>query len=376
MNPAQKLTDFDQSVWLDYIRRDLLHEGGLQRLIEQDGVKGITSNPAIFKKAIAESDYYTGDLKILARDRSMSNESLYEALALEDVRQAADLLRPVFDETQGRDGYVSLEVSPRLARNTKGTLEAARRLWDSVDRPNLMIKIPATAEGLPAFEEVLADGINVNVTLLFSLERYRQVAMHYLNALERRQSVGLELKPCASVASFFLSRIDTAVDGLLEERFALAIDPDVRARLGGLRGHAAVDSARLAYQSWKGIFSGPRWESLKAAGARPQRLLWASTSTKNPAYDDLLYVESLIGPETVNTLPPATLEALRDHGEPRLALEDEIDLAEDRLQALKYSGIDLDRVTDDLLEAGLDQFDKAYKALLDTIEEERGRLVA
>jgi transaldolase len=376
MNNIKALNGYGQSIWLDYIRRDLLNDGGLQRLVEEDGVSGVTSNPAIFQKAIVESDFYTTALSALANDRSLTVESLYETLAIADVRQAADILRPTFDATNGADGFVSLEVSPRLARDTQGTIKAARRLWHTVERPNLMIKIPATEEGLPAFEEVLADGINVNITLLFSLERYEQVAQHYLNALERRHAAGRGVKSAASVASFFLSRIDSAVDRRIAERLSATTDPEQRTLLERLRGQTAVASAKLAYQRWKAVFSGERWNTLAAAGARTQRLLWASTSTKNPTYDDLLYVESLIGPETVNTLPPATLNALRDHGKPKLALEDNLDQAAETLHALQRQDIDMKRVTGNLLEAGLDLFDKAYKGLLDAIDAERRRLVA
>ena len=376
MNNVKALKGFGQSIWLDYIRRDILIDGSLRHLVEEDGLSGVTSNPSIFQKAITESDYYTSTIASSANDRSLPVEPLYEILAIEDVRQAADILLPVFESTKGHDGYVSLEVSPQLARDTRGTIEAARRLWGSVDRPNLMIKIPATKEGLPAFEEVLADGINVNVTLLFSLARYEQVALHYINALERRHAVGLGVKHCASVASFFLSRIDTAVDRLIEARLSTKTQPDERRLLEGLRGHAAVASARLAYQHWKRLFSGTRWEALAAAGAKTQRLLWASTSTKNPTYDDLLYVESLIGPETVNTLPPATLDALRDHGKARLAIEQQVDEAAATLKTLQRLGIDMDRITDKLLQEGLEQFDMAYKKLLVAIETERRRLVA
>lgn len=376
MNNVKALNGFGQSVWLDYIRRDLLIDGTLRRLVEEDGVSGVTSNPSIFQKAITESNYYTSTIASSANDRSLMVEPLYEVLAMEDVRQAADILHPVFEATKGRDGYVSLEVSPQLARDTHGTIEAARRLWSSVDRPNLMIKIPATEEGLIAFEEVLADGINVNVTLLFSLQRYEQVALRYINALERRHAVGLGVRHCASVASFFLSRIDTAVDRQIEARLSAKTKPALRTLLEGLRGQAAVASARLAYQHWKKLFSGLRWEALEASGAKTQRLLWASTSTKNPAYDDLLYVQSLIGTETVNTLPPATLDALRDHGNPQRTLEGSVEQAAGTLQALQRLGIDMERITDRLLEEGLDLFDIAYKGLLVAIEAERRRLVA
>jgi transaldolase/glucose-6-phosphate isomerase len=371
MNPVQSLNAYGQSVWLDYIRRGLLDSGALERLIARDGISGVTSNPAIFQKAIAGSTDYREAIAALAARRALGAEELYEHLAVEDIRRTADLLQPVHGRTDGGDGYVSLEVSPRLARDTQGTLAAARRLWKEVDRPNLMIKVPATAEGLPAFEELIAEGINVNVTLLFSLQTYGQVVEHYLRGLERRLAAGHGVARCTSVASFFLSRIDTAVDGAVDTHLAGRPKPAQRALLEAVRGRTAVACARLAYQRWKSLFQGPRWGSLTEAGARPQRLLWASTSTKNPIYSELLYVESLVGPDTVNTLPPATLDALRDHGRPRPTLEEDVECAQETLENLDRLGFDLAEITDQLLEQGLEQFQTAYTRLLDAVAEAR-----
>jgi transaldolase/glucose-6-phosphate isomerase len=376
MNPVKTLNRYGQSVWLDYIRRGLLDGGGLQRLISEDGVSGLTSNPSIFQKAIAGSNDYIPVIRALSQNRSLDTEAIYEQLAVEDLRQAADLLQPVYARSGTRDGYVSLEVSPRLARDTEGTLAAARHLWYAVDRANLMIKVPGTPEGLPAIEELIAEGINVNVTLLFSLRVYEQVAERYLRGLERRRVAGHDLQHSASVASFFLSRIDTLVDGVLEQRLGMHPTAAQRAQIEAVRGRTAVASARLAYQRWKTLFSGERWESLREAGARPQRLLWASTSTKNPTYPDLMYVESLIGPETVNTLPPATLDALRDHGRPRPTLEEGVEGAMDTLENLQRLEIDLKQLTQRLQEDGLAQFNTAYDRLLEAVDEARKQVMA
>jgi transaldolase/glucose-6-phosphate isomerase len=368
MNPVQELNTFGQSAWLDFIRRGLLDDGGLERLIREDGISGVTSNPAIFQKAIAGSSDYR---QAIASHKELDTEALYEHLAVQDIRRAADLLRPTHERSKGRDGYVSLEVSPRLARDSEGTLAAARRLCKAVERANLMIKAPATAEGLSAIETLIAEGVKVNVTLLFSMAVYEQVAERYLRGLERRLAAGQRLEDCASVASFFLSRIDTAVDRELDERLAQPTTADRRRSLEALRGRTAVACAQIAYQRWKKLFQGPRWRTLEEAGARPQRLLWASTSTKNPNYPDLLYVESLIGPETVNTLPPATLDALREHGRPRATLEHDPARASAALEQLQRLGIDLERIAGQLLLEGLEQFDSAYSGLLDALAEAR-----
>jgi len=370
MNPVQQLNRLGQSVWLDYIRRAMLDDGTLAHLIEQDGISGLTSNPSIFHKAIADSDDYDATISTLA-GHDLDNEALYERLAVEDLQRAADLLEPVYRRTAGADGYVSLEVSPRLAYDTEATLAAARRLWRTVDRSNLMIKVPATPQGLPAFETLIAEGINVNVTLLFSLDTYEQVAQHYLAGLERAIDNSLPPAQCASVASFFLSRIDAMVDPLIARRLDESVPGTDRQVLAHLPGRVAVSCARLAYQRWQRLFSGERWAALAARGARPQRLLWASTSTKNPAYSDLLYVESLVGPDTVNTLPPATLDALRDHGQPLAALQAGIAEAEQDLATLDRAGIDLRLVTDQLLDEGVEKFDQAYRDLLAAVAQER-----
>ena len=353
-NPLRELNDYGQSVWLDYIRRDLVTSGGLARLILEDGVTGLTSNPAIFEKAIGGGNEYAPAIRALKR-QGCDAMALYEALAIEDIRGAADLLKPVFKAAEGRDGYVSLEVSPFLARDTAATVNEARRLWQAVARPNLMIKVPATPEGLPAIEALIAEDINVNVTLLFARQTYERVAERYLAGLEHRAAAGGEIGHVASVASFFVSRIDSAVDPLVPEP---------------LRGKTAIANAKLAYAGYERIFSGPRWEALAAKGAQPQRLLWASTGTKNPAYRDVMYVEELIGSNTVNTLPPATLDAFRDHGRCRASLHESLG-ASAALSAVAAAGVSLDAVTDKLLEDGVRLFAGAFGQLLEAVEAAR-----
>ena len=351
MNPLLKLNAFGQSVWLDYIRRDFVLNGELAKLIREDGLAGLTSNPAIFEKAIGGGNEYAPAIRAL-KERGLSAMALYETLAIEDIQAAADQFRPVFDSGKGHDGYVSLEVSPYLARDTAATVAEAKRLWREVSRPNLMIKVPATLEGLPAIELLISQDMNVNVTLLFSQAMYEKVAERYIAGLERRAAEGGDLGRISSVASFFISRIDAAVDPLLPE---------------ALRGKTAIANAMLAYDSYKRLFSGPRWENLAEKGARPQRLLWASTSTKNPAYRDVLYVEELIGSNTVNTLPPATLESFRDHGVPRASLEEDIGAARATLEAVaKHAS--LDEVTDKLLDDGVKLFADAFDKLLKAVE--------
>ncbi len=351
MNPLLKLNAFGQSVWLDYIRRDFVLNGELAKLIREDGLAGLTSNPAIFEKAIGGGNEYAPAIRAL-KQRGLSAMALYETLAIEDIQAAADQFRPVFDAGKGHDGYVSLEVSPYLARDTAATVVEAKRLWREVSRPNLMIKVPATLEGLPAIELLISQDMNVNVTLLFSQAMYEKVAERYIAGLERRAAEGGDLGRISSVASFFISRIDAAMDPLLPE---------------ALRGKTAIANAMLAYDSYKRLFSGPRWENLAKKGARPQRLLWASTSTKNPAYRDVLYVEELIGSNTVNTLPPATLESFRDHGVPRASLEEDIGAARATLEAVaKHAS--LDEVTDKLLDDGVKLFADAFDKLLKAVE--------
>jgi transaldolase/glucose-6-phosphate isomerase len=369
MNTLRSLQDYGQSLWLDYIQRSLVAGGELKRLIEEDGVKGVTSNPSIFAKAITEGSEYRDALRERGR-RGDSAQQIYEALAIEDVRGAADVLRPVYDATGRRDGYVSLEVSPHLAHDTEGTVAEARRLWASVNRPNLMIKVPGTPEGIPAVQALIAVGVNVNVTLLFSREAYRAAAHAYLAGLERRVADGADVAQVASVASFFVSRIDANVDAKLD-RLAESAASGERARLAGLRGRAAIANARLAYRMFRELGDSPRWRALAQAGAAPQRLLWASTSTKSPAYRDVIYVEELIGPDTVNTLPPATLAAFRDQGRLRASLGEDPEGAAAVMAEIEAAGIAFDRVTDELLAEGVRSFAQAFEGLLAAIEQAR-----
>ena len=367
-NPLLKLATFGQSIWLDFIRRGMLVSGEMARLIEGDGLRGITSNPAIFEKAIAETGDYDDEILTLAA-AGKSAEEIYEKLTVEDIRTTADLFRPTYDRMDGKDGYVSLEVSPRLAHDTNGTLLEARTLWAKVARPNVMIKVPATREGLPAIRQLISEGVNVNVTLLFGLPRYREVAEAYLAGLEDAAALKRPLKTVASVASFFLSRIDVLIDPLLDKKPAEGGPGSELA--GSLRGEVAIASAKIAYQMWKEIFSCERFQRLAALGARPQRVLWASTSTKNPAYSDVKYVEALIGPETVNTLPLETLDAYRDHGNPLSRLENGLEKAYSCLKNLAEAGIDLDAATQQLEDEGVVKFVRPYDSLLNTLEQKR-----
>ncbi len=366
-NPLKQLTRFGQSIWLDYIRRSLMTSGELGRMVEQDGLGGMTSNPSIFEKAITGGEEYGDFLAQLKARKTLDSKAIYERLAIRDIQDAADVLRLVYNGTARRDGYVSLEVAPYLAAETQATIEEARRLWKTVDRPNLMIKVPGTREGLPAIETLLSEGINVNVTLLFSQEMYEEVAWAFVSALERRAAEGLDISGIASVASFFVSRIDTAVDGLIDRKLPGSSDGE-RARLEGVRGKVAIANAKLAYERYRRIFSGMRWEALAARGAQTQRALWASTSTKNPQLRDVLYIEELIGKDTVNTIPPATYDAFRDHGEPRASLEENLDGARQVMFDLAASGISMQEVTGDLVTAGVKQFADAFDKLLAAIE--------
>lgn len=370
-NPLKALAEFGQSVWLDYIRRSLFSTGELARLIEQDGLRGITSNPSIFEKAIVGSTDYTAILEDLAKRRDLDAKGAYEVLAIKDIRDAADVLRPVYDRTNRRDGYVSLEVSPSFAHKTQETLEEARRLWKAVGRENVMIKVPATEEGVPAIRQLISEGININVTLLFAQEVYESVADAYIAGLEVLAKQGYELGRVASVASFFVSRIDTLVDAQLAELIKAAKSPSDQALLRGLESKIAIANAKLAYQSYKKIFSWPRWQALASRGAQTQRLLWASTSTKNPALSDVLYVEELIGPDTVNTIPPATLSAFRDHGEPRASLEEDVESARKAMEALARAGISMKEVTDRLTEDGVKLFEEAFEKVLSAVDKRR-----
>ncbi len=367
MNPVKALENHGQAVWLDFLARGFVAKGDLKKLIDTDGVKGVTSNPSIFEKAIGSSDEYDGPIGNVLKKSDRPVAELFEQLAIEDIQHAADVLRPVYDHLKGNDGFVSLEVSPYLAMDTKGTVTEAERLWKEVSRKNLMVKVPATPEGLPAIQHLIGEGISINITLLFSQKVYRQVAEAYLAGLEKYIAKGGDPSHVASVASFFVSRIDSAVDKQLDEKIAKANDPTEKERLSALKGEVAIANAKLAYQDYKRLFSGKRWDKLAAKGARPQRLLWASTGTKNKDYSDVLYVEELIGPNTVNTVPPATLDAFRDHGKVRDSLEENIEDAKLVLEELEKSGISLDAITAELVKDGVKLFadaaDKLYGAV-------------
>ena len=366
-NPLKDLLKFGQSVWLDYIRRDLFTSGELKRLIAEDGLRGMTSNPAIFEKAISDSKLYDDVLHSLA-GKNLSATAKFESLAIRDIQDAADALRPVYESSQGRDGYVSLEVSPYLARDTKATLEEARRLWKAVGKPNVMIKVPGTVEGIPAFQQLTSEGININVTLLFSQQVYEQVAEAYVAGLEQLAARGGDVSEIASVASFFISRIDSAIDKIVEAHLKASKDSSAQSQLKSVQGKVAIANGKLAYQSYLEIFGTDRWKKLAAKGAKTQRVLWASTSTKNPAYSDVMYVEELVGPDTVNTIPPATFDAYRDHGHPRQTLTENIDQAKQVMDTLPKLGISMKEVTDKLTDDGVKLFSEAFDKLLQAIE--------
>ena len=367
MNPVKALESHGQAVWLDFLARGFVAKGDLKKLIDTDAVKGVTSNPAIFEKAIGSSDEYDAPIAAALKSGDKSPADLFEHIAVEDIQNAADVLKPVFDAAKGRDGFVSLEVSPYLANDTKGTISEAERLWKSVKRPNLMIKVPATPEGLPAIEHLIGEGISVNITLLFAQKVYVEVAEAYLRGLEKFVAGGGDPSGIASVASFFVSRIDTQADKQLDEKIAQANDPAEKERLKALKGKVAIANAKLAYQEYLKLFAGSRWDKLKAKDAQPQRLLWASTGVKSKDYRDTMYVEELIGKDTVNTVPPATLDAFRDHGEVRDSLEEKIDNAKKVLADFAKTGISLDKITTELVADGVKQFadaaDKLYGAV-------------
>lgn len=367
-NPLLALRELGQSVWLDFLGRSLIDSGMLARLIEEDGVSGVTSNPAIFEKAIDGSADYDDAIRALAL-RGRSVPEIYEALVVDDIRRAADLFRPLHERRGGADGFVSLEVSPLLARDAAGTVAEARRLWAAVGRPNVFIKVPATAEGIGAIRQLIREGINVNVTLLFGLPRYAEVARAHLEGLEGRAAAGEAVDRVASVASFFLSRIDVLVDSLIEKRLAECVPGgDIAA---GLRGKTAIASAKEAYRMYREIYGGTRFASLASRGARPQRLLWASTSTKNPAYPDVMYVEPLIGPETVTTLPIETLDAYRDHGDPAPRIGEGAREAREALRLLAEAGIDIDEATQRLENEGVEKFIAPFDTLAASLAKKR-----
>lgn len=363
-NPLKQLESFGQSIWLDYIRRDLIDGGELQRLIEEDGLRGMTSNPAIFEKAIDESHDYDEEIRAQAGSDA---STIYEHISQRDVQSAADVFRPLYDKTDGADGYVSLEVNPHLARNTEGTIEEARRLWSALNRPNVFIKVPATVEGLPAIQQLISEGININVTLIFGLPRYRQVAEAYTAGLENRSAQGNPIDHIASVASFFVSRIDALIDPLLE---AISAKGGEQADLAKkAHGQIAIASAKMAYQIYKENFGSDRFKKLTGQGARAQRLLWASTGTKNPEYSDVKYIDALIGPDTVNTAPVETINAYRDHGEPQARLEKDVAEAARLLKKLPILGIDLDALTQQLEDEGVEKFNQPFDKLMETLKQ-------
>jgi transaldolase len=357
----KKLQEIGQSVWVDSLSRDDIQNGNLQRMME-DGVLGVTSNPTIFQQAIAQSELYDEELQELAEKTDDAKE-IFRRIAVRDIQDACDIFMPVYDQTEHRDGYVSLEVAPELAFDTEGTITRARLVWEMVDRPNLLVKIPATKEGLPAIEESIAAGISVNVTLIFSLERYRAVAQAYIRGLERLVEGGGDPSKVASVASFFVSRVDTETDRRLEE-----------VRREDLKGRLAIDNAKIVYQEFKKIFSGPRWESLESRGATKQRPLWASTSTKTPEYKDTIYVDNLIGPETVNTMPLSTLKATMNHAEVRPTLDEGIEEARKLFEELKEASVDYDEVVEVLEKEGVQKFVDSYSELIEEIEHKSNRL--
>ncbi len=367
-NPLKDLLKYGQSVWLDYIRRDLLTSGELKRLIEEDGLRGMTSNPSIFEKAIADSTLYSDILQSLRTRTDLDAKGRYEILAIRDIQDAADILRPVYQDSKRRDGYVSLEVSPYLARDTEGTLAEARRLWKTVGRENVMIKVPGTAEGIPAFQQLISEGVNINVTLLFSQEVYKNVAEAYIAGLEQMAARGGDVSKMASVASFFISRIDVSVDAIVEARLKTSKDAREQEELKSLLGKVAIANGKETYVSYQKIFSGDRWKALAAKGAQTQRVLWASTSTKNPNYSDVLYVEELIGPDTVNTIPPVTFNAFRDHGHPRASLTEDVESANRTMKTVAKLGISMKEVTDKLTDDGVRLFAEAFDKLLQAVE--------
>jgi transaldolase len=373
-NPLRELNKYGQSVWYDDLNRKLIVTGALQRMIDEDGVSGGTSNPSIFEKAISGTDAYDEQLRRLV-DEGRDLPAIYDELTTTDVRMSADHFRPIYDRTDAGDGYASLEVSPLIANDTQASIDAAHRLFAALDRPNAMIKIPGTPEGLPAIEQCLADGININITLLFGVENYEQVAWAYISALEKRWATRQPIDRIGSVASFFVSRVDTLVDQKLQERIEAATNEAERGQLRSLLGKAAVANAKIAYAKYKEIFSSPRWMVLAEAGAKVQRCLWASTSTKNPEYRDVMYVEPLIGPDTINTMPLTTLDAFRDHGVVEQTLEEGLDEAFATIRALEEFGIDFKAVTDELQVQGVKLFSDSFQKANASIKQKREELL-
>lgn len=370
-NALLGLQKYGQSVWLDYIRRNIILNGELQKLIDQDGLRGITSNPSIFEKAIGGSNDYTDLLTQLGK-QGLPTGQIYERIVVRDIQDSADKLLPVYKSTNRRDGYVSLEVSPTLARDTQGTIEEARRLWKAVNRPNIMIKVPGTPEGVEPVRRLTSEGLNINITLLFAQEAYIAVAEAYLDGLEAALKAGKDISGIASVASFFVSRIDTLVDSNIDERLKTAKGADTQL-LESLRGKVAIANAKQAYRYYQQMIESPRWKALAARGGQTQRLLWASTSTKNPKYRDVLYIEELIGPDTVNTIPPATMDAFRDHGVLRRTLDSDLGAADKTMSDLEKAGISMKQVTGKLLDDAIKLFDDAFTQLHQVVEQKRAQ---
>ncbi|HEY2359941.1 MAG TPA: transaldolase [Candidatus Angelobacter sp.] len=370
-NALLGLQKYGQSVWLDFIRRNIILNGDLQKLIDQDGLRGITSNPSIFEKAIAGSNDYTDLLTQLGK-QGLPTGDIYERIVVRDIQDSADKLLPVYKSTNRRDGYVSLEVSPTLARDTNGTIEEARRLWKAVNRPNIMIKVPGTPEGVEPVRRLISEGVNINITLLFAQEAYIAVAEAYLDGLEAALKAGKDISGIASVASFFVSRIDSLVDSNIDERLKTAKGTDAQL-LDSLRGKVAIANAKQAYRYYQKMIESPRWKALAARGAQSQRLLWASTSTKNPKYRDVLYIEELIGPDTVNTIPPATMDAFRDHGVLRRTLDADLAAADKTMSDLEKAGISMKQVTGKLLDDAIRLFDDAFTQLLQAVNQKRAQ---
>lgn len=364
-----------QSPWLDFIRRSMLHDGGLKRYIEEDGIRGVTANPTIFAQAIGAGDDYDAQISELAR-KGVAPADMFEQIAIDDIRAAADLLRPVYKDSNGGDGYVSIEVSPDKAFQTQATIDEAKRWWSNIDRPNLLIKIPATNEGIPAIEECIAEGININITLIFAISFYEKVMEAYIRGLERRVADGQNVDRLHSVASFFVSRVDTATDKRIEAKLAAASTEGDREKLRSLLGKAAVANAKIAYERFLAVFGADRFKKLSAAGAHTQRPLWASTGTKNKAYSDILYIQELIGPDTVNTMPPATIDAFRDHGVARRTIDEGVAEAHAVMRDLAAVGISIDEVTDELQRDGVEAFSKSFQQINETTAEKASMLKA
>ena len=377
-NPIVQIEqEYGQSIWMDNLSRDIIESGELKELIASRGIHGITSNPAIFEKAIAGNKIYDADIEAGIK-AGKSVEEIYESLVFTDIGNACDIFMPVYEETNGLDGYVSIEVPPTIAKDTASTISEAQRYFKTLGRPNVMIKIPGTPEGLPAVEQAIGEGINVNVTLLFSVESYVETAWAYIRGLEKRAAAGEDISKIASVASFFLSRIDSNIDNRLDAKLEGVDRLEKKAKLAGLKGKIAIANAKIAYQKYKEIFGSERWQALAAQGAKVQRLLWASTSTKNPEYSDVMYVDELVGPDTVNTLPPKTIEACADHCDPASRIETGVEEAYSTIASLKDPdvSIDLDEVMDELLEEGIDKFIKPFESLMSSLENKVNQLAA